>query len=676
MAIDFPSSPALNDTYTEAGKTWRWNGTGWQLVTTGTVTNADVAADAGIVDTKLATISTAGKVSNSATTATNANTASAIVARDSSGNFSAGTITAALTGAASANVLKAGDTMTGPLSVPLGSASAPSIYPGTDTNTGIYSPGADQVAISTNGTGRLFVNSTGNVGINVTNPTTQLHVVASESTNGIFLEDSSNTFSSPPIRVQGRRSDGNSSLSFGGKLVLEQVQVNAALANNKALGAIIFGGNYNTTPSLCYPASIAAQSDAVWTSENDASTALVFRTGAAGGTTLDSSSTFGAERMRLDSTGRLGIGTASPSERLNVNGNLSLTDNSFTTTGESYYLSLGDKNTFIKNTAGSTCDIGSFNGTVFGRCTGNNASLSTEWGRFDTSGRLLVGTSTATGSSGRINVAVSDATQSVVTTAWRSGSPGGTAITLQKSRSATPGTFSAVSSGDTLGILRFNGDDGAAMIVGAEISAFVDGTPGANDMPGRLVFSTTADGASGPTERMRISQDGSIFTNSTANALTLSSTQTAGTTFNFVIGRHSGTSGTPNSGTVSFQVYNNGNVINTNNSYGAISDAKLKENIVDASSQWNDLKALQVRKYNLKEGQTHTQIGLVAQEVELVSPGLVSETPDRDEDGNDLGTATKSVNYSVLYMKAVKALQEAMERIEVLEQRLTDAGIA
>jgi hypothetical protein len=61
---------------------------------------------------------------------------------------------------------------------------------------------------------------------------------------------------------------------------------------------------------------------------------------------------------------------------------------------------------------------------------------------------------------------------------------------------------------------------------------------------------------------------------------------------------------------------------------------------------------------------------LVAQEVELVSPGLVSESPDRDEDGNDLGTVTKSVNYSVLYMKAVKALQEAMERIEQLETEM------
>jgi len=65
------------------------------------IVNADVSASAGIVDTKLATISTALKVSNSATTATDANTASAIVARDASGNFTAGTITAALTGTAS-----------------------------------------------------------------------------------------------------------------------------------------------------------------------------------------------------------------------------------------------------------------------------------------------------------------------------------------------------------------------------------------------------------------------------------------------------------------------------------------------------------------------------------------------------------------------------------------------
>ena len=71
------------------------------MIADGTIVNGDINASAAIVDTKLATISTGGKVSNSATTATSANTVSAIVARDASGNFSAGTITADLSGTAS-----------------------------------------------------------------------------------------------------------------------------------------------------------------------------------------------------------------------------------------------------------------------------------------------------------------------------------------------------------------------------------------------------------------------------------------------------------------------------------------------------------------------------------------------------------------------------------------------
>lgn len=79
----------------------------------GVIVNADINASAAIADTKLATISTAGKVSNSATTATNANTASAIVARDASGNFSAGTITASLTGNVTGNVSGSSGSCTG-----------------------------------------------------------------------------------------------------------------------------------------------------------------------------------------------------------------------------------------------------------------------------------------------------------------------------------------------------------------------------------------------------------------------------------------------------------------------------------------------------------------------------------------------------------------------------------
>ena len=107
IAIEAPASvtadrtltlPDVTGTIVSTGDTGSVTST---MILDGTILNADINASAAIADTKLATISTAGKVSNSATTATNANTASAIVARDASGNFTAGTITANLTGTAS-----------------------------------------------------------------------------------------------------------------------------------------------------------------------------------------------------------------------------------------------------------------------------------------------------------------------------------------------------------------------------------------------------------------------------------------------------------------------------------------------------------------------------------------------------------------------------------------------
>ena len=125
------------------------------------------------------------------------------------------------------------------------------------------------------------------------------------------------------------------------------------------------------------------------------------------------------------------------------------------------------------------------------------------------------------------------------------------------------------------------------------------------------------------------------------------------------------------SNNLKLHILSTGNVQNANNSYGQTSDSKLKENIVDANSQWEDIKAVKVRNFNFKAStglETHKQIGVIAQEIESVSAGLVTETVDRDPETQvDLGTKTKSVKYSILYMKAIKALQEAMAKIEVLE---------
>jgi hypothetical protein len=94
----------------------------------------------------------------------------------------------------------------------------------------------------------------------------------------------------------------------------------------------------------------------------------------------------------------------------------------------------------------------------------------------------------------------------------------GGALSLAKSNSATVGAHAVVSNADLLGAIYFSGSDGTNFIRAAQILSQVDGVPGTNDMPGRLVFSTTADGASTPTERMRIDNAGNIGIGGTTSA--------------------------------------------------------------------------------------------------------------------------------------------------------------
>jgi hypothetical protein len=95
-------------------------------------------------------------------------------------------------------------------------------------------------------------------------------------------------------------------------------------------------------------------------------------------------------------------------------------------------------------------------------------------------------------------------------------SRGGT-LFLTRSRSTTIGGVTAVESGDILAAIAASGADGTGFIQAALITAEVDGTPGTNDMPGRLVFSTTADGASTPTERARITSTGEVLIGGTTS---------------------------------------------------------------------------------------------------------------------------------------------------------------
>ena len=124
------------------------------------------------------------------------------------------------------------------------------------------------------------------------------------------------------------------------------------------------------------------------------------------------------------------------------------------------------------------------------------------------------------------------------------------------------------------------------------------------------------------------------------------------------------------------EIEENGDYQSATNSYGGTSDQRLKENIVASGSQWDDIKALQIKKYSMIEDglDAPDKLGVIAQDLQASGMnGLVKQHFKTDDEDNPILDADGnqeeylSVKYSVLYMKSIKALQEAMAKIETLE---------
>jgi len=630
-----------------------------------------------------------------------------------------------------------------------GSQGTPSISFAADLDTGLYNYTLDGIAVSTGGTGRLFVDASGKVGVGTNSPSSGLHL------SGAATADSRLTFTQTTAGLSGTVQQGSSGfeIAAGGAQSINFVTNGVErlrIASDGKLGlgtsspdlALTVNGAVNLRNSTRAGAFEITSGGDLWMGTATTLGKIYFETGHSS-TGLPST---GTARMTVTSTG-VGIGTTSPvgiftiqdastdgeiilrsaggtgvnnrarikfgyqaggsnyggyfqintTDGSNNNDAALFIDNQqrvgIGTTSPALKLHAEDSSSQIVRWTRTGFGAGSLDVDASGNAVLNAHTTSTgiafhlqasEKARITSSGQLLVGTSSSLNigstSAGTLQVADTASTAIGSFTTWVNN-PNGSLLVLGKSRSTTPGSYTIVANNDLIGALRFACDDGTDLQTrAAEIKAEVDGTPGANDMPGRLVFSTTAVSASSPTERMRIGSNGSIYLGSQATANTGS----------FVTTAHSKifTQSATDSGTVGLEIYTNSTATrylasfsNTNGVVGSInvtgsatayttsSDYRLKENVVPLTGAANRLNQLQVRRFNFIADPDTTVDGFLAHEAQAVVPECVTGTKDEvDADGNPV---YQGIDQSKLVPLLTAALQEALAEIESLKARVT-----
>jgi hypothetical protein len=547
-----------------------------------------------------------------------------------------------------------------------------------------FADGSQKFKVGTDGTGTFA----GKLGVGTTTPAKDLEIFNDSfpclmlndgnqyksymqlGGNDLEIRGSSGKLEFYTGAADGLSSDERMCITNAGKVGIGNADPGALLqvANSSNHGVVRVGGNNDGATGL----------DINYSNGGTTSTTIKQNYRATNGNALlnidtgiftVSTGTSGDEHMRIDGTGRLLVGTTSP------------TTSSVTTRISAY----SDTNDWMLMDIGATQSGNT--GGVYGvrsRSASNNPIAVAS--AFESATEVVCYYGGGWGGYGRSANNLRFYTSAAVDNA--SGTSGNERMRIRPDGSVLIGTTTASSHGNRL--LQIGKTDRSETYLelrtattGVSGLLFSRGTGGGTSgYKGTIEYNQSSDYMlfkTEHTERMRIDSNGTLRTLMTGGSgrLHLATDQGAGSTIllNVVNSRTVINSG----GSASCRIYSDGDIENSNNSYEVLSDENLKENIVDANSQWDDIKSLRIRKFNFKEetgNSMHTQIGVVAQEVELVSPGLVKVRPALTEEGEEAGDTVKTVSSSVLYMKAVKALQEAMERIETLEQRLSDASIA
>ena len=416
-----------------------------------------------------------------------------------------------------------------------------------------------------------------------------------------------------------------------------------------------------------------------------------------------------------------------------------------------------------------------------------------ERGRFDSSGRLLVNCSSSPSNKNTVTPTVvvdgSGVNGALQINRHTSPGGGGSQLLLSGTRGGSVTSYTVVQNGDGLGTIDFMGADGGEFVTAAQIQGQVDGTPGDNDMPGRLVFSTSADGASSPTERMRLDSSGRLgigesspsmrldvkgtvsagsgsdedlqqwnigsnnvkaeikyvdasasrgmrFGTSTDHVLAFQTNNTERARFDssgrLLVGATAAVAGsdangllqvsqnvasntcimvaenTASSGNLScirarfrnyspnnifnaflqcddstasrFVLRSNGGLANYSANNANLSDRNAKKDISAAADTWNCIKEWEIVNYRYKDqpDDVDLNLGVIAQQVAESCPEVITIFQEAKEatETEPAQEERLGVKEQQMHWMAIKALQEAMTRIETLEQRLSDAGIA
>jgi hypothetical protein len=596
------------------------------------------------------------------------------------------------------------DNLVQPITGALGSASAPTFSFTADPNTGMYSPGADQLALSTGGTGRLFVDSSGRVGIGIS-PTTTLDVggnlrlhnstlatnrkfelrstqgyssfiqftednIADRWSFGVANGDGSLIFKTGAdfTGTERMRLTSTGALGLGSSSPAEVLHLGGSAAQN-----IRINGNTNamylgTVGDTTQVAVNRRPTDG--TIPNSArGTAFINVNGLSTGGSIElatstAANTGAVTAVTIDSSQRVGIGTTSPatSALLHVKssgtyGNI-VADNSSATGGGGFTSYQNGSQKAIFGTSGYIVGDTSSDAALFAETGGNirfytNGST-TERARIDSSGRLLVGTSSSVG--GNVQIV---------------GSGNGSGVPFLHLR----GTNSVGSGGRDVAIdfSVVTDDTGPVYTTIGRIASFKENGTQGNE-GGALTFSTTADGASSPTERMRINSSGtctisnsSYLQPATDNAVYLG----GGTNLRWIA------------------VYAANGTIQT-------SDARQKTEIVTSSLGVDFVKSLRPVSYkfivggNKPTGETDSEGNWIYQEVpgKRTHWGFVAQEVKEavDAAGVDFGgwilddpsnpDSDQGLRYDQFIAPLTKALQEALAKIETLEAKVAALEVA